>query len=212
VPLPHTRQCDRAAPRCANSWRSADLHAVLEFGVTPLQVAAESGHESVLQLLLTEIAAGRCSVASAEGAVAARRGSDGRSAWLVAAAEGHLGCCKQLWTAAGSTDAAMASQVDRDKRGALILAARGGHVLVCDWLLEVGSGAGLADVDACGWTPLIAAAAEGQQQVVRCLLESRADIAAADDEGRTAFTWASLRRHGLVEALLRDAEKAVAAS
>jgi len=190
----------------------ADLQATLEFGVTPLHMAAERGHGTVLRCLLEDLAERGPDAASA--AAAAPRTVDRRSPWLAAAAEGHQPCCRQLWatTPDGGT---LRSQQDRDGRFALLLAARGGHVETCEWLLEAGAtsalDSGLEGRDLCGWTPLIAASAEGHKEAVRWLLKVRADLSAVDTDGRSARAWSGLRGHSAVEAQLRRAEEEAAA-
>lgn len=72
-------------------------------GVTPLLVAAERGHAAILDVLLSDLAAREDGDIAA--AVGARRVSDERTAWLVAAAGGHAECCQRLWDAAGGSQA-----------------------------------------------------------------------------------------------------------
>ncbi|CAE7939951.1 ANKRD50, partial [Symbiodinium necroappetens] len=68
---------------------------------------------------------------------------------------------------------------------------------------------GLRERDACSWTPLHAASAEGQKPVVEWLLEQGADLRAVDEDGRTAREWAELRQQGATESVLRRAETAL---
>jgi len=182
--------------------QKADLHATLDFGVTALQAAAERGHAEVLRLLLSDLP----SAEGAREAATACRVSDRRNAWLLAAAGGHVACCRQLWDAVDGPD--LGATVDRDGRNAVLLAALGGHVEVCSWLLETEASApGLASVDACTWTPLHVASAAGHKEAVKWLLAASADLKAVDADGKTAREWAGLRGQLAVEALLRDAEK-----
>lgn len=188
--------------------RRADLHRQLDFGVTPLQVAAEKGHEQVLKLLLSDLQLKGDTEALVE-AISFPRVSDGRGAWLLAASEGHLGCCKCLWDSCIITDSeVIAALRDRAGRSAIILAAREGHVDICSWLVESRAfPAGLADTDSCGWTALHAAAAEGRKDMVDWLLRHNADPFAKDEDGKTPREWSALRGHAGIEALLKKAEK-----
>lgn len=186
--------------------RRADPHAPLDFGVTTLQMAAEGGHEAVLELLLANLAG-----ESLISAVAARRTADGKTAWLAACAEGQLQCCRRLWDALGASGggASVGEASDRDGRDALMLAARGGHAAVCEWLLQAGAvPLGLTTRDALQWTPLHVASAEGHRKMVQWLLAAKADPHAADAEGKTAKDWAKLRGHSGVTADLHGAEMA----
>ncbi|CAE8607447.1 unnamed protein product [Polarella glacialis] len=187
--------------------KRADLQAGLEFGVTPLQMAAEKGHEEVLNLLLADVVQ-RGGPEAILPAIVAARVSDGRGAWLLAAAEGQLGCCKALRESLSESELG-ALAPDRSGRGAMVLAARGGHTELCSWLLQSGAcPAGLAEIDSCGWTPLHAASAEGHKGTVEWLLEHNADPMVGDEEGKTAREWAELRGRAAIESLLRKAEKA----
>ncbi|CAE7237745.1 ANK1 [Symbiodinium sp. CCMP2456] len=178
----------------------ADLQADLDFGVTPLQIAAEAGHQEVLQLLLEDMA-GDAHPDALHTALTKGRISDGRTPWLLAAAEGHVAGCESLWSASKACHSLdLPSSRDRDGRTAMILAAKGGHLGVCVWLMQSGcSPDGLRERDACSWTPLHAASAEGQKPVVEWLLEQGADLRAVDEDGRTAREWAELRQQGATE-------------
>eukprot|EP00439_Symbiodinium_sp_Y106_P066704 s499_g10.t3 len=178
----------------------ADLQVDLDFGVTPLQIAAEAGHQQVLQLLLEDMA-GDAHPDALHKALTKGRVSDGRTPWLLAAAEGHLAACDSLWSASKACHSLdLPSSRDRAGRTAMILAARGGHLDVCAWLMQSGcSPDGLRERDACSWTPLHAASAEGQKPVVEWLLQQGADLGAVDEDGRTAREWAELRQQGATE-------------
>lgn len=191
----------------------ADLQADLDFGVTPLQIAAEAGHQEVLQLLLEDMA-GDAHPDALHTALTKGRVSDGRTPWLLAAAEGHVAGCERLWSASKACRSLdLPSSRDRAGRTAMILAAKGGHLDVCVWLMQSGcSPDGLRERDACSWTPLHAASAEGQKPVVEWLLEQGADLRAVDEDGRTAREWAELRQQGATESVLRRAETALTAT
>eukprot|EP00928_Gymnodinium_smaydae_P011267 TRINITY_DN14181_c0_g1_i3.p1 TRINITY_DN14181_c0_g1~~TRINITY_DN14181_c0_g1_i3.p1 ORF type:complete len:940 (+),score=233.56 TRINITY_DN14181_c0_g1_i3:70-2820(+) len=197
----------------------AELYAALDFGVTTLQMAAERGHSEVLGLILDELAATHGGTASASfaSAVHAKRVSDGRCAWLLAASEGFPESCDRLWKVEALRPQ-LRNAADRNRRSALLLAARGGHVDVCRWLLDAdaltppesctdGSTAfGLRATDDCGWTALHLAAAEGRKPAIEWLLGRNADLLAVDAEGRRPREVAAARGQAGAEALLRDAE------
>jgi len=197
----HAQVCEFLAERRAN------LAEGLDFGVTPLQIAAEQGHEAVLALLLQPLSATQAVLAAIDARVA-----DSRGAWLVAAGAGHTSCCQLIWKAAAEESRQLSAARDRDARNALLLAARGGHIQVAEWILKEEASEGLAVVDACGWTPLHLASAEGHREAVKWLLNAGADLTILDEDGKTAREWAGLRGHLAVESLLKNAEKASAAS
>lgn len=174
----------------------ADPREALDFGVTPLQLAAE-GHLEVLQLLLSDL---RHDGAALRRALAGRQG-DGRGAWLVACSHGQLQCARELREAAEAQGIDLSKEEDRTKRKAMTLAALGGHLETCKWLLETGSD--VKERDSCQWTPLHAASAEGHTEVVEWLLKQGADVSAVDEDGHTAHHVARRRGCAAVEALLR---------
>jgi len=163
---------------------SANLQAPLEFGLSPLLLATDRGHADVVRFLLTE----------ADTAVD-EAGCDGRTALLLAAAGGHLPCCRHLMA-----HGAALSAVDRHGRDALSLASRSGHVQMCELLWEHGA---TFTLDLCGWTPLHVASAEGHVPVVTWLLGVRADLSSLDVDGKTPLQSATTRGQGGVEAALR---------
>ncbi|EXA31765.1 hypothetical protein FOVG_17002 [Fusarium oxysporum f. sp. pisi HDV247] len=57
--------------------------------------------------------------------------------------------------------------------------------------------------DASGWTPLWWAAAQGNEAIVRLLLDRGAYIEAPDKDGRTPLWWAAERGHEAVVRLLQ---------
>lgn len=174
----------------------ADPQEALDFGVTPLQLAAE-GHQEVLRLLLSDLAGDGEAL---RRALAGRQG-DGRGAWLVACSNGQLLCARELRDAAEAQGIDLSKEEDRTKRKAMTLAALGGHLEMCKWLLETGSD--VKERDSCQWTPLHAASAEGHTEVVEWLLKQGADVSAVDEDGHTAHHLARRRGCAAVEALLR---------
>ena len=108
---------------------TADLQEIMDFGVTPLQVAADLGHSEVLQLLLEDLLYPNQPKEAFQRAMQGRQG-DGRGAWLVACANGRLACARLLHQAAEKVKIDLLNEEDRNKRKALTLAALGGHLEV----------------------------------------------------------------------------------
>ncbi|XP_039765470.1 histone-lysine N-methyltransferase EHMT2 isoform X2 [Pararge aegeria] len=95
---------------------------------------------------------------------------------------------------------------DVDKQGpegmtALHLAAHHGSAAVCSLLLQCG-GAQVDARDQGGWTPLVRAAENKHQEVVKLLLDHGADPAASDNEGNMAVHWCALSGDARCLALL----------
>ncbi len=92
---------------------------------------------------------------------------------------------------------------DKNGRTALMYASSGPYLETVKLLLKKG-----ADVDVQGtlegFTALMTAAAEGLLEVVRALLEHGADPGLVDKDGDTAESFARLKGHSAVEALLKD--------
>ncbi|CAK9110250.1 Ankyrin-1 (ANK-1) (Ankyrin-R) (Erythrocyte ankyrin) [Durusdinium trenchii] len=181
--------------------QNANLQECLDFGVTPLQLAADLGHEEVLQLLLDDLVTPQARGAS-RAACSRRRQGDGCTAWLAACGHGHRRCAEHLRSAAGAKGLNLGGMKDRTGRKAMILAARGGHLELCKWLLDIGLGQ-VSERDSCQWTPLHAGAAEGHRDLVEWLLKQGADASALDEDGHTPHSLARRRGFAPVEALLR---------
>jgi len=179
---------------------TADLQEIMDFGVTPLQVAADLGHSEVLQLLLEDLLHPNQPKEAFQRALQGRQG-DGRGAWLVACANGRLACARLLHQAAEKVQIDLLKEEDRNKRKALILAALGGHLEVCKWLVEMGFS--VKERDSVAWTPLHAASAEGHLEVVDWLLKQGADVSAVDEDGHTSHSLARRRGCAQVETLLK---------
>ncbi|KAH0536068.1 hypothetical protein FGG08_007034 [Glutinoglossum americanum] len=185
---------------------------------TGLHLAASSGHEVAVQLLLEKGAGIVARTARGETALhraaehghkavvrsLLEKGADvmakddrGRTALHGAAGSGHKEVVRLLLERGADVAA-------EDARGcvALHVAARRGHPEVARLLLEEGADVGTRDTG--GWTALHTAAGRGHEAVVRQLLEKGAKVGAKDADGGTALHWASGCGHEAVVSLLFD--------
>ncbi|GJN23856.1 hypothetical protein PR202_gb11546 [Eleusine coracana subsp. coracana] len=152
-------------------------------GATALHAAARRGDEAVARLLLAHGAAGTAGV----------RDAAGRTAFEVAAEEGHAGRIMDLL---GLGEAVLAAARKGEAR-AVRRAADGG--------------ASVEGRDAHGWTPLMRAAFKGRADAVRDLVARGADVDMADTEGYTALHCAAeAGRADVVDLLLKNGANAKA--
>ncbi len=77
--------------------------------------------------------------------------------------------------------------------------------LDADGALLIERGANVSQADVQGITPLMAAAFDGNEEIVALLLASHADVSATDRVGKTAIEYASGRGHTAVVQRLLDA-------
>ncbi|KAG2536298.1 protein VAPYRIN-like [Panicum virgatum] len=150
-------------------------------GATALHAAARRGDEAVARLLLSHGVAGTAAV----------RDVAGKTAFEIAAEEGHGGRI-----------------MDFLGLGEAILAAAGkGEVRSVRRAAD--GGASVEGRDAHGWTPLMRAAFKGRADTVRDLIDRGADVDAADAEGYTALHCAAeAGRADVVDLLLKNGANA----
>ncbi|XP_041105107.1 transient receptor potential cation channel, subfamily N, member 1 isoform X2 [Polyodon spathula] len=159
-----------------------------ESGFTPLHLAAQSGHESLVRLLLNY-----------PGVQAdAETNLHGSTPLHLAAQNGHTAVVGLLL----SKSTSQLHLKDRRGRTCLHLAAANGHLEMVRGLL--GQGAEINDTDKNGWTPLHFASKSGFLETVRLLVESGASVKLECKEGRTPIQYAAEENHqGTVSFLLR---------
>ncbi|CAN6317409.1 unnamed protein product [Urochloa humidicola] len=152
-------------------------------GATALHAAARRGDEVVARLLLAHGAAGTAAV----------RDAGGKTAFEVAAEEGHG---DRIMDFLGLGEAILA-------------AARKGEARSVRRAAE--GGASVEGRDAHGWTPLMRAAFKGRADTARDLIDRGADVDAADADGYTALHCAAeAGRADVVDLLLKNGANAKA--
>ena len=194
-----------------------DLEATDNRGLTPLHVAAETGHAHITAYLLEEgadpesmdengarplhkaAARNHADVAehlAAAGAEINRRDEDGRSPLHVAAREGALEVLELIIQEGGVVDLR-----DADLSRPLHLAAEQGHADVVQRLLD--AGASMDVTNGAGRFPLHLAAQEGHEPIVQLMLANEASLG-GDHRGETPLHLAASQGHEQVVQMLLD--------
>ncbi|MCF7853260.1 MAG: ankyrin repeat domain-containing protein [Candidatus Pacebacteria bacterium] len=117
---------------------------------------------------------------------------------MLAAYNGHADIVKALLAAGADVD-----RTDPVGRTALMFASSGPFPDAVRALLAHGANVNLSDRGE-GWTPLMWAAAEGNLEVVKILLESGADKERKDADKDTAYSFAVRKGHSEVVRLLKE--------
>ncbi|KAI2888328.1 hypothetical protein CBS76997_8234 [Aspergillus niger] len=154
-------------------------------GQTPLSLAAENGHEKIVQMLLERDASTET------------ESSKDQTPLLLAAANGHERIVQMLLERGVSTETE-----NSDGQTPLSLAAANGHERIVLMLLV--RGATIETISSKDQTPLSLAAENGHEKVVQILLEVGAAIEAKGQWGeRTPLSLAAANGHeGIVQILL----------
>ena len=159
---------DGSSVWAASSWSSSVADIETPEGKTALLIAAEHGHNRVVDVLLDR------------GASIDAATEDGETALHIATEEGHGDTVNALLRRGADV-----YRSSSDGSTALHLAVRGNHENVAVHLLRAGANPGGANMN--GVTPLFAAAEHGLLNLGRLLLENGADV----DQG-TADGWTPL--------------------
>lgn len=158
-------------------------------GVTPLILAAQMGHEPIVDVLL-----------DADAAVNTTD-TVNSTALMYASSKGYVGIVNKLLQR--GADVNVKSPKDRLDSTALTLAAGNGHDAVLELLLKAG-----ADIDwrteRDGFSALMLAAELGHWSTVSILLSAGASQDLKDRNGNTACDLATANGHGAVTKVLDD--------
>jgi ankyrin repeat protein len=146
----------------------ADASMETPHSARPLQIAANGGHEGVINVLL-----GRCGSHKID-----HRTHDGETALHIAARGGHAGICRALLSKKSDPDATL-----RNGETPIFLAIKGGHLEAVRVLLEKGASKNAKGPFA--KRPLHVAVLEKQEKIVELLLKNKANPNSKDIEGVT---------------------------
>ncbi|CAI9725800.1 serine/threonine-protein phosphatase 6 regulatory ankyrin repeat subunit A-like [Octopus vulgaris] len=170
-----TRVSATVPSKCPSESNSEDI----EYGLTPLHMAAQSGHEGLVRILLN----------SAGVYFDAYTAINGYSPFHLAAQSGHTSVVSLLL----SKSTTQLHCVDKHKRTALHLAAGNGHINMVRLLL--GQGADINAVEENGCTALHYASKYGYLNVAKLLVESGASTNVTCHDGKLPICYASASSH-----------------
>ncbi|XP_060553271.1 serine/threonine-protein phosphatase 6 regulatory ankyrin repeat subunit C-like isoform X2 [Ruditapes philippinarum] len=155
------------------------IGALGEYGLVPLHLAAKSGHEGLVRLLLN------CPGVQADTVTMIQ----GSTSLHLAAQSGHVHVVSLLL----SKSTAMIHVKDKRGRTGIMLAAANGHLDMVTLL--VGQGADINASDKNGWTSLHFAAKAGYLNVVKYLVESGASTKHETKDGKVPICYAASFSH-----------------
>ena len=164
---------------------SYDLEARDSFGRTKLYLAAERGDMNKVNQLISK------------GAEIDARDNCLWTPFMRAAQNGHLEVARSLLNAGADINA-----IDKDGYDALMATVITQKSDVITFLLEQGIELNTQD-KTMGWTALIWAAKDGQQDILDTLVAYGADKSIVDYSGKTAYDWAMEKGHNDLAARLK---------
>ncbi len=123
------------------------------------------------------------------------------TALMLAAYNGHHHVIAWLVEKGAEVDA-----VDGMNRTALMFASTGPFTKAVELLIDAGANVNATDNEE-NWTPVMMAAAEGQLEVVKLLVEKGADLAMVDVDGESSFDFAQSKGHQEVAAYIQSQTK-----
>lgn len=171
----------------------ADINAANDYGHTPLLIACNYGYEEVAVYLITK------------GANVNSRGKDGGTA-LIAAASNSQRLVELLLSRGADVEARMANGVGPFTQFAIGILTKRVPLELGDTLLAHGAEVDEAQTEggAAGYTPLMMAARNNQEALVRFLIERGADVNHAAESGATPLSLAREEGHQGIVAILKE--------
>lgn len=160
-----------------------DINKPDDSGWTPLMIAANEGHTTIVKTLL------------AAGAQVGMTDCDGWTPLLVAAQNGHTKTVQKLLKACVREGVNIDEAQAKDGWTPLLFATRFGRKATVRALLESGANVHIANNN--GRTPLFIASSCGHNDIVEILVAAGADLNGAENNGRTPLFVAA--EHGHLE-------------
>ncbi len=172
------------------------------YGRSALSWASENGHDSVVELILNRVH--KLEVLFKTSGIVNSKDELNRTPLFYAAMNGHERIAKMLLKKGAKVESR-----DSYSQTPWSWAAHNGHAGILELLLKNGAkhadmGNYLESTDLAGRTLLMKAVVNGDEAVVKLLLENNADIESRDNNGWTALSHAASRGHEAVVKLLLE--------